>query len=94
MVEITLYISRFKQENKQAGPNKAMCNKISYETKAQAQEQAKLIRHEIKHFRWSKKNKKTNKKGNMKAYLCPNCDKWHLTSISKTKFKHIQKRKP
>lgn len=65
-----------------------MCNKISYETKTDALADSKLILNGARYFKG--KEKKPAKK--LKAYLCPECDKWHLTTNRKNKeYKRFNK---
>jgi hypothetical protein len=54
------------------------CNKISYSTKADALADARLMRARNRHFSKQSDSHKTGKKH--RAYECPLCDKWHLTT--------------
>lgn len=58
-----------------------MCNKVSYSSKNEASKDAKFIR---KNNRWfSQSTGKTDKSNKLNPYLCPFCDRWHLTSLSR-----------
>lgn len=56
---------------------KVICNKIPYPSKKEALKDAKRIKADTRHFR-NKSLKKDNKK--FRAYCCPRCQLWHLTS--------------
>jgi hypothetical protein len=63
-----------------------MCNKISYETKADALFEIKIIYADRRRFKSTPtRGAKHNRK--LSCYLC-DCGKWHLTSLPKA----IQKR--
>ena len=57
------------------------CNKTSYSSKRAATEDARIIKSRQRHFSGQAKSKKSNMK--LRAYLCPKCGKWHLTSMKK-----------
>lgn len=58
-----------------------MCNKVPYETKADAREHARLVLTDSKH---RNKSRMCNRK--LRPYWCPACYKWHLTSSAKRKW--------
>jgi len=51
-----------------------MCNKQSFETKAHAVKDCKIRCSTAGDYKKIRK---------LRPYLCPRCDKWHLTSIKK-----------
>lgn len=56
-----------------------MCQKVTYETKQQAVEDANFIKHQARHF--SKKQQGHHKHGKkLSAYYCKRCGGWHLTT--------------
>jgi len=59
-----------------------MCQKIPYETKADAIKDAKIIRA-------NKAVKQRRKKKDLNAYYCRICDRWHLTSQRQIKKKKL-----
>ena len=65
-----------------------MCSKSSFETK-------KETKAEIKNMKMNKRNYSRNSsvdnKGKLTPYLCPNCDRWHITSMGKQALKRLYK---
>ena len=52
-----------------------MCNKVGFETRKEANYESRLLK--AKHRRDNDKAKK------LRAYDCPLCKLWHLTTLSK-----------
>ena len=55
-----------------------MCNKIGYPDKKAAMDDIRYIT--IQNRFLSKKASTHRKSGKYRAYRCPHCDKWHLTT--------------
>jgi hypothetical protein len=60
------------------------CNKIAYSTKADALADARLMRARNRHFSKQSDSHKTGKKH--RAYECPLCGLWHLTTRDQKYF--------
>lgn len=59
-----------------------MCQKVPYQSRKEALEDARQIRINRNHF--SKRVATRPKSGRkLKPYLCPVCDVWHLTTRKK-----------
>ena len=56
-----------------------MCNKMSFVSKADAMNDVKITRNGTRNLTRRSNNKK------MRAYLCPECEAWHLTSNKRLK---------
>lgn len=57
-----------------------MCNKVSYVSKTEALKDAVFIKVNNRRYRSKKTVDKSSK---LRAYLCPICDNWHLTSLAR-----------
>lgn len=68
---------------------KQRCNKATYPSKEEAREKLKEIQAEP-----PKENAKRNRRGKplkpRRAYFCPRCEGWHLTSMSVAKAQAIK----
>ena len=62
-----------------------MCNKVSYDSKIEASTEAKAI---TKSNRWWGNNDGPK----LRAYLCPTCENWHLTSMKKPAARNMLKK--
>ena len=61
-----------------------MCNKIAYESKSDANKECAHIIKSCRNRNTKGAPKKDIKK--LKSYLCPYCDKWHLTTSKRRKY--------
>lgn len=61
------------------------CNKVSYQSKADALADANMIHSHEAYFSKKAKSGRSNTKGQkLRPYKCFYCDKWHLTTLSKS----------
>lgn len=58
-----------------------MCNKVSYVSKTDALKDAIYIR--VNNRRYKNKRATPDKSSKLRAYLCPMCESWHLTSLAR-----------
>ena len=66
------------------------CQKIPYNSKAEADIDIRCIKHESRRFSKKFSNRKYGR--SQTAYLCKRCGQWHTTTVPKSIGKRLNKR--